>query len=709
MNCDAEPVPMAPRPRFLTSGCNVIFLGDWVVDRVVALRSGAKLAGMQLVHGKRGVSGGNWRPRCRTCQPWAPWPLRIVLALSLVVLAFPRVAHGYNALVTFGDSYTDTGNAPSSPPDYWNGRFSNGPLWVEDLSTTLGFGYNPGNNYAVSGTESDELGVAISKFPGTADSAHVLFAIWSGANDIANHLSLGYDDSAWTVRLNRIVSSLMTASDLLYQKGARQIVLLNQTDLTRSPDILNTYGPTFRSYILGKIELFNSQLASAIPGLLNSHPGLQVYLVDIYSNFNSLLNNYQSLGFTKATIGALNDPNLSDTSFNGPGANYVFWDTQHPTAKTHALISSWVAAALPAPAPPPTIALSSPQSGARFTAPASFTVTATVSANGWPITQVSLFEGGVLAGTLNSPPYLFNFSSLPIGSYTFQAQASYGSSQVVTSSPIQVNVSPPPGSAPPPPWTNLDIGATGQSGSTFYTSNATFFVTGSGSDIWDVADAFQYAYQTFQGDGFIEAAVTGLQNTDGYAKAGVMLRETLDPGARNVFAFVTPTSGTGFQDRLATNGVSTYTFGNSAAAPYWLKLERLGTNFNGYGSPDGVNWVLLGSVSLPMSSTVLAGLAVSSHNNSLLNTATFSSVSLWHPPPPPPPVPAALSILRLTNAVLQLSVAGTTGATYVCQISTNLVNWLPISTNLNAAGTIRLQLGQPAAKSRFFYRAVIAH
>jgi hypothetical protein len=314
-----------------------------------------------------------------------------------------------------------------------------------------------------------------------------------------------------------------------------------------------------------------------------------------------------------------------------------------------------------------------------------------------------------LVGTLGAPPYNFSITSLPIGAYLFTAQIQYGPSQTLTSTPIQITVTPPPGSAPPAPWTNRDIGAVGQAGSTYSTTNGTFYVTGSGSDIWDVADAFQFVYQPFNGDGYIQAAVMGLQNTDGYAKAGVMLRETLDQGSRNVFVFVTPTSGTGFQDRLATNGLSSYTFGSSVAAPYWLKLERVGTNFNGYGSTDGVSWLPLGSVNIPMSGTLLAGLAVSSHNNSLLNTATFSSVSVWHPPPPPPPVPATLAMSRLTNAVLQLSVSGTTGATYVCQISTNLVNWTPISTNVNASGTIRLPLGQPAAKNRFFYRAAIAH
>lgn len=375
-------------------------------------------------------------------------PAWIIYALITFLLC-PLPAKAFTAIVAFGDSYTDTGNAPSSPPDYWNGRFSNGPLWIEDLSQMLGFAYNAGNNYAVSGTESDELGVAIDNFPGTTDSANVLFAIWTGNNDIANHLDLGTDDAAWDDRINGIVSSCMTASDLLYNKGARNLVLFNVMDLTRCPDILNSYPDSFRSYILGKIQLFNSRLAAAVPDLLSSHPGLQVYEFDTYSDFNYLLDNYVSLGFYQATIGALNDPTLTDKSFNGPGANYVFWDDQHPTAMTHSFIAQWVASVLPgAPPPPPTVSITAPANGAQFTAPASLSVDATVVANGWSITQVNFYENGALFGQATSSPYSAPFATDTSGTYTLTAQIIYGSGQALTSSPIGINVAPPSGSAP---------------------------------------------------------------------------------------------------------------------------------------------------------------------------------------------------------------------------------------------------------------------
>jgi phospholipase/lecithinase/hemolysin len=365
--------------------------------------------------------------------------------LAFVLLTFPLSARAFTAIVAFGDSYTDTGNAPSSPPDYWNGRFSNGPLWIEDLSQILGFGYNPANNYAVSGTESDELGVAVANFPGTSDSANVLFSIWTGNNDIANHLNLGGNDAAWDTRINGIVSSLMTASDLLYQKGARNLVLFNVMDLTRCPDVLSAYSASFRSYISGKIQNLNSRLAAALPNLLSSHPGLQVYLVDTWSDFNYLVDNYTSLGFTTATVGALNDHSLFDRSFSGPGADYVFWDSQHPTAKTHSLVAQWVAAVLPPP--PPTVSITAPQDGAQFTAPANIPINAAVVPNGWNITQLAFFENDALVGQVSGSPYLFTLSSAAAGTYNLTAQVTYGSGQTATSTPIQVTVSP--AAAPP--------------------------------------------------------------------------------------------------------------------------------------------------------------------------------------------------------------------------------------------------------------------
>jgi phospholipase/lecithinase/hemolysin len=278
---------------------------------------------------------------------------RMIMALAFLALlaACPFSGLAITAIVAFGDSYTDTGNAPSSPPDYYDGRFSNGPLWIEYLSQSFGFDYDFANNYAVSGTESDELGVAIAKYPGTTDSSEVLFAIWSGNNDFLAHLDIGTNDVTWSNSIVHTVSSLTTSCGLLYQKGARNLVLFNQLDITQLPYVRGSYSTAYGDYLRGKINTLNSLLESSLGAVIASNPGLQIYTVDTYDDFNTLLANFASYGFSNDTIGAINDPNLSSISFTGPGADYVFWDSQHPTTKAHSLIAGWVATVVGLTAP----------------------------------------------------------------------------------------------------------------------------------------------------------------------------------------------------------------------------------------------------------------------------------------------------------------------------------------------------------------------
>jgi phospholipase/lecithinase/hemolysin len=625
-----------------------------------------------------------------------PWFLGMVL-----LAAFPSPCAAYNAIMAFGDSYTDTGNLPSSPPDYWNGRFSNGQLWIEYVSQTQGFGYNAANNYAVSGTEAEDLGTQISKFPGTSNSANVLFAIWSGNNDFANHVSLGTNDSAWNTRITNAVASLVAASDLLYQKGARKLVLFNQIDLTQVPSIRNHYTASFRTYLLGKIQTFNTRLTNSVPALLSAHPGLVLYYVDAYSDMNYLLSHYGAYGFTQATQDALDDSNLSDKSFTGPGANYVFWDSQHPTTKTHNVIASWVNSLLPAVQNPPTISLTAPQNAAQFTAPATISLSASVVSNGWSISQVAFYHDGVLIGQKTAPPYTFSWSSVSAGSYSLSAQASYGAGQTISSPAVGVSVVPPGTGSIPPPWAEQDIGSVGFAGSSTYNTNGTFTVSGSGSDIWDTADAFHFVYQPLTGNGSIVARITAVQNTDGYAKACLMFRESLAANARNIAEFLTPSFGVGFQYRSATNGVSTYVQGTNVAAPYWIKIERLGGVFTGSASLDGTNWVINGSVTNTLASTIYGGLAVTAHNNSFLNTSIFSSVQVIQPGPP------GLALKRLPGGVTQLTITGVVGSTYRCDATSDLSLWVPISTNLNTLGTIQVNDAQSPSMPRRFYRAAL--
>jgi len=187
----------------------------------------------------------------------------------------------------------------------------------------------------------------------------------------------------------------------------------------------------------------------------------------------------------------------------------------------------------------------------------------------------------------------------------------------------------------PAGWTTADIGSTGLAGSA--SENAgTFTVTGAGSDINGGADSFHYAWQTLAGDGEIRARVTWQSNTHAQAKAGVMIRDGSSAGAVNALMAVTPGSGFTFQRRTTTSGSTTSTAGPAlnAAPNNWVRLTRSGTLVTSYVSANGTTWTQVGTASITMSASVSVGLAVSSHNNAVLGTATFDSVSITPYPAP---------------------------------------------------------------------------
>jgi regulation of enolase protein 1 (concanavalin A-like superfamily) len=153
-------------------------------------------------------------------------------------------------------------------------------------------------------------------------------------------------------------------------------------------------------------------------------------------------------------------------------------------------------------------------------------------------------------------------------------------------------------------------------------------VSGSGADIWGSADAFHFAYQAASGDTSIVARVDSLQNTHWAAKAGVMIRESLAPNARYAMMAITPGGGAAFQSRTATGGSTNHTSGPAVSAPYWVRVVRSGNTFTASASTNGTTWTTVGSVTISMASTAYAGLAVTSHNNAVVATATFSQVTV---------------------------------------------------------------------------------
>ena len=177
-------------------------------------------------------------------------------------------------------------------------------------------------------------------------------------------------------------------------------------------------------------------------------------------------------------------------------------------------------------------------------------------------------------------------------------------------------------------WTSQDIGGVAVAGSCGQAGD-TFLVRGSGSDIWARHDEFQYVYKSLDGDGTIIAKVESMTDTEAWAKAGVMVRETLDSDSRQMILFMSPSQGIALQGRTGTGGdTAGFSAEGRLRAPCWLRLERNGTEITGSYSSDGETWTRLGSQTVELKKSVYVGLAVSSHNAGVLCNAVFSHVAI---------------------------------------------------------------------------------
>jgi regulation of enolase protein 1 (concanavalin A-like superfamily) len=182
----------------------------------------------------------------------------------------------------------------------------------------------------------------------------------------------------------------------------------------------------------------------------------------------------------------------------------------------------------------------------------------------------------------------------------------------------------------PTGWASADIGGPGRAGSASYSSvSRAWAVAGGGADIWGTADQFHLAAQSFTGDGSLTAQVTNVQNTDPWAKAGVMFRDSAAAGAPFADVVATPGNGVAFQWRNTAGAVPNNVNIPGLSAPVWVRLVRSGDDFSAFYSTNGVTWTQVGTTqTVALSTTALAGLAVTAHNNGALNGATFTGVSL---------------------------------------------------------------------------------
>jgi hypothetical protein len=180
----------------------------------------------------------------------------------------------------------------------------------------------------------------------------------------------------------------------------------------------------------------------------------------------------------------------------------------------------------------------------------------------------------------------------------------------------------------PAPWKGTDIGEVGADGADGFL-NGVFTLHGSGGDVWGSADAFHYVSRPLDSDGTIVVHLAEQENSNEWAKAGLMLRGSRNADAQNAFLFNAPGHGIVFQTRTQTGGGTNSTGDHSGFSPTpWLKLTRAGNKVTASASTDGQAWTEIGAANIPFGSTVYAGLAMTSHSVGAISVAKFDNTAL---------------------------------------------------------------------------------
>jgi phospholipase/lecithinase/hemolysin len=270
--------------------------------------------------------------------------VQVTLLVSLTLLSLMFVpgasARPFTQLVVFGDSLSDSGNLfsvtggaiPPSPP-YFDGRFSNGPVWADFLATELRV---PVQNYAFGGALTgranhfDNPGIP-AKFPGLLDEIdiflalnggiadpHALYVVWAGANDFF------LDPEAATIA--PAVTNLVTAIQTLISLGARHIVVPTMPDLGLTPDGRES---GFSSQLTALSVAFNRALKAGVSGL-----GVTTF--DTFALFREIVADPADFGFGDVTTACLHfDP----LSLCADPDTHLFWDGVHPTTRGHEILA----------------------------------------------------------------------------------------------------------------------------------------------------------------------------------------------------------------------------------------------------------------------------------------------------------------------------------------------------------------------------------
>ncbi|HET6309344.1 MAG TPA: SGNH/GDSL hydrolase family protein [Rhodopila sp.] len=280
-------------------------------------------------------------------------------------------AGGFSTIYAFGDSLSDAGNVsiatlgavPQAP--YSDGRFSNGNVWVQDLAQNLGMpvlkpSLAGGTDYAYGGAETGPTAVhtvnptdlpsQVAQFAANTPnpSPNALYTVWMGSNDVLDIANSGETATQQQQSVQQAVTNETASIDALIAHGAKDLVVLDVPNLSKTP--YEMARPTSDAASGTLAQQYNTDLGAALQAIVASGAASIDY-VDTYSLLDKVIASPATYGLTNVTQplwnGTLTNPQSGTLAATGPAQNgYLFFDDLHPSAAGHALLADGVTQSL---------------------------------------------------------------------------------------------------------------------------------------------------------------------------------------------------------------------------------------------------------------------------------------------------------------------------------------------------------------------------
>jgi phospholipase/lecithinase/hemolysin len=294
--------------------------------------------------------------------------MKYVVSLMMFFWSICVGAHTLKEIVVFGDSLSDNGNIyeymnhqlPMSPP-YYEGRFADGPVWVELLMEK----YYPGHGAAH--LEDMAYGGAGIAMPGEVNQFSLqnqikkyledhhdqlkpdsLYVIWMGAN---NYFNLPDDQDAV---VKEVVRGIKSQTEFLIAHGGEHFVFMNVPDLSTTPAAIEFEATDELRHMS---LLHNRLIEEMLAALRQAYPKVQIVDYDVTTLMNDIISSPLAYGFRDAKTTCFEHLDegyaprfkhnlmlnkLDSLAIPNDGVNcdtYLFFDLYHPTSHAHRIMA----------------------------------------------------------------------------------------------------------------------------------------------------------------------------------------------------------------------------------------------------------------------------------------------------------------------------------------------------------------------------------